>query len=194
MFEVGRIFEKNIEKNGLPSQPKKVAGIFINYDFKRAKGIVENFLGKLGIGSLEFMATENNSPYGSTIAKISSVNKSIGTLGSIEEKILISYGISASTYAFELDFEILRSLQSERKYKPPPKYPIVKENISLFVNQNTKFSNIRKAIRKGAGHSLFNLTLLEEKSVKGKRSLLLGIEYFDLFKTKFFENGFRFYF
>ena len=183
LFELGRVFEKNIEKDGLPSQPKKIAAIIYNSNLTESKGMLRKFLERLNVGDPTIEIIQNNPPFSETEANISLDHTIIGKFGQIDKNVLKKFDISSETYGFELDIENLRFFAKERKYSKSLKYPVVVENISLFTGINIKFGDVIEAIRKGSGKNFLDLELVEDKIIKGKRSLLLKVEYFDENKT-----------
>lgn len=183
LFELGRVFEKDVGNDGLPKQPKKIATILYNSNLTDAKGILGQFLERLNVGDPTIEITKSTPPFSEMEANISLDHKIIGKFGRVDKGVLKKFDISSETYAFELGIENLRSFARERQYSKSLKYPAVVENISLFTAVNTKFSDVREAIRKGAGRNFLDLKLVEDKIIEGKRSLLLKVEYFDETKT-----------
>ena len=178
LFEVGRVFSSEIGRDKLPTQPKKVAVILVGDDFLTAKGVLEGFLKKLNIGELIFKKAQLLAPYGRELASIYSGDTLIGMFGSIDSNILNKFEIPVSSFAFELDLDILQSKSREPHFVPIPKYPIVKEEISIFLPDNLTFEAILATIKKSAGENLYAANLIEDTKIRGERSILIGLEYY----------------
>ena len=183
LFEIGRVFDKELTKDRLPNQPKKIAAIFVNSDFSLAKGAAEELLHRLEITSLKFEEVRDQPPFAIPTTKVLVNNTPAGLVGEINSESLSRFGVTFPTFAFELDLEILERSRGTISYKPTPKYPLVKEDISLFVPKNLSFSEIEQAIKSAAGKNFYALELVEETTVSGKYSMLLGVKYFDANKT-----------
>ena len=183
MFEIGRVFDKEPTKDRLPIQPKKIAAICVNSDFPFAKGAMEELLHRLEIPSLKFEEVIDQPPFAIPVTRVLVNNTHAGLVGKIKSESLSRFGITFPTFAFELDLEILERNRGTISYKSAPKYPLVKEDISLFVPKNLSFSEIEKAIKSAGGKNFYALELIEETTVSGKYSMLLGVKYFDANKT-----------
>jgi phenylalanyl-tRNA synthetase beta chain len=183
LFEVGKIFEKPSDLSKLPKQPKKISGIFIQSSFTDSKGIIETFFNRLNIANITYRLKTAGEVFSKSSAQIISGNKVLGVFGELDEKVLANFEIFVPTFGFELDFETLQNLNTNAVHKSLPKYPIVKEDISMLVPNNIVFTDIAKQIKRGAGENFFNLELVEDIDIDGKRSVLVSVEYFDNKKT-----------
>src|SRR3990167_994568 len=177
-FETGRVFNSNLGKYGLPDQPKKLAVATYGLDFSYVRGYLQFLLGKLNIVGITF-DKENVSFFDNPSVQINVKSQKLGVLGKINEKNLINSSLVGPIFAFEIDIETLKKLSNPIVYRSLPKYPVSKENISLFVPDNVTFEIISSIIKKGAGDNLYKLELLEEGEINKKKSLLLALEYFD---------------
>jgi phenylalanyl-tRNA synthetase beta chain len=178
LFEVGRVFSSEIGKDKLPIQPKKIAAILVDYDFLTAKGVLEGFLNKLNMGELTFKKAQVVKPYGSQQASTYSSGTLIGMFGSIDSNILNKFEVPVSSFAFELDLDILQSKSREPRFLPIPRYPIVKEEISIFLPESLTFEDILDTIKKAAGENLYATNLIEDTKIRRERSVLIGLEYY----------------
>ncbi|OGY23433.1 MAG: phenylalanine--tRNA ligase subunit beta [Candidatus Woykebacteria bacterium RBG_13_40_15] len=178
LFELGRVFTKDIGKNGLPNQPKKIAAIFVDSDFRSAKGALETFLKKLNISGFTFKQLTETSRFGKEASMVLIGTGSIGEFGKIDSSILGKFEISSPTFWFELDLEALQARQKEKRYTQIPKFPVVKEELSLFLQNNLPFQSISESIKNSAGNNLYKMSLFEDTNIKGQRSVLIGLEYY----------------
>ncbi|OGY22258.1 MAG: phenylalanine--tRNA ligase subunit beta [Candidatus Woykebacteria bacterium GWB1_45_5] len=180
LFEVGKVFEKHETKNGLPNQPKKVAALLVNSNFSFAKGVVEAVLRKLNIyKESSFSKAEKVASFGEGVANVFVKGNFVGVVGDISTNVLARFDTPAPTFAFELDLETLKSLATETSYQPAPKFPTARENISLFLPNKTNFAAVLEAVKEGAGKNYYQAELLEDTIIGTRRSILIGIEYYD---------------
>lgn len=182
LFEVGRVFEPKIDAFGLPNQPKKVAVAVVGYDFGHTKGILEALLRKLNIEGLNYLKTKSEI-FDFLAIDLFIGKEFLGSAGVFSNQKLPFLEQIDQVSGFELKIELLQKLEKPKKFKPLPKYPTVKENISAFVPDNVSFNQIEASIKKGAGSNLLNLEVLEDTIIDKKRSILLSVEYFDKLET-----------
>jgi len=173
LFEIGRTFEKKMQEDGLPRQPFKIGVLALNYSFGYLKGILETILNKLNIKGVSFDKEDKNK------IDIYVKNNQIGHFNFFNGDILSKFNIKRPSCGFELDFEKLILNISSTNYKPIPNFPTVKENISLFLPPDASYITIKQAIQKGASKHYFSAELLEDTVISGKRSILIGVEYYD---------------
>ena len=178
-FEAGRVFEKKRKEYGLPAQPKKIAALFVNSNFSITKDVLDAVFKKLNIGDkVNFSREKILSPFATDSAKVFVGENIVGTIGRIEAQVLSKFDISVPTFGFELNLEALEKLSREPRYQPIPKFPSVKERISLFLPDNLNFADTLSAVKRGAGKNCYQSELLEDVQIEGKRSVLIGIEYY----------------
>ena len=177
-FETGRIFNSNLGKYGLPEQPKKLGVATSGLDFSYVRGYLQLLLKKLNIVDITF--DKDDLPFfDNPSVQIRVKSKKLGILGGISKKSLLNTSLEVPIFAFELDIETMKNFSIPMPYRSLPKYPVIKENISLFVPDNVTFEIISSIIKTAAGDKLYKLEFLEEGQVNKKRSLLLALEYFD---------------
>jgi len=183
-FEIGKIFKKEIDKKtDLPLQPKRCSAIFLGYDFREAKGIVEAVLSSFNLLEETKYQTNMSTNLMQASAEIFCDDQLLGNIGELHPNITKLFGISSPCFSFEVDFTLLETLGKPKFYKAPAKYPVVRENISIFVPENKEFSDIQGVLTKTLGKNLHNFSVLEDTRINEQRSLLIEIEYFDPTKT-----------
>ena len=104
----------------------------------------------------------------------------IGHFGRLHPKICSSLGIGDNLYVFE--FNIKNSLKQEKsRYAKISKYPSVKRDISILVDEKIPLADIINCINNGATELLTNLELFDvyqgEGIEKEKKSLALGLTF-----------------
>jgi phenylalanyl-tRNA synthetase beta chain len=136
MFEIANVYLK--KQASLPEEKMILAGIFANYTYEKAKGIIEALMIKLQIEA-EFQAHD-------------SINLAKGKAGIIksENKILGKFGfVSQSLLAYEIDLGIMRSLaQPFSKFKPLAKYPAQVEDMTFIVPEDVYIGPLTREIKK----------------------------------------------
>lgn len=183
LYEVGKVFAKPKNPTQLPPQPKRVAALFFGSTYHAAKGALEALFKKLNIANVTYKTSEKREIFGKSAAEIFLGTKSLGFFGNLDEKALADFDIVTTVFGFELDFDTLKESKNEAFYKPIPKFPLVKENLSLFLPENVTFSHVADSVGRGAADNLYKLDLLEDTTINEKRSILVEVEYFDAGKT-----------
>lgn len=185
LFEVGRVFSKELV-NGLPAQPKKVAALFVGSSLRDAKGILETFSRKTGIEKISFNKGEAGKSF-EFILEVSSKSEKLGYFGQVDSAIAKKFDIKTPVFFFELDIAQISDSLTPKTYKILPKYPLVKEYFSVFLPEGFEYQNVAAAISEGAGKYLYEASLKEDKTVSGKRSILIETTYFS--ETGTLEKG-----
>ncbi len=165
LFEITNIYVPR--KNDLPKEIMLLAGIFVNTDYRVAKGIVEALLGKLVVKA-DFILVEEIDFLPSRHTDIKAGNKKIGQFGVLTE----------GNIYYEFDIEVLRKTASTVKpFKPIPKYPAQIEDITLKLPEKTKIGEVVRAIS--------SIKLVDKVELKDiyKDSYTFRIWYQDLNKT-----------
>ncbi len=164
-------------ENELPLESLRLmAGLYgENSDFFTLKGAVEVLLSELGIKDVSFTPCKDDPSFHSgKTANVLSGERLIGILGEIHPTVLDNYDIDARTYVASLDFAALfECAVAERTYKPLPKYPSVRRDLSILCDDKMPVAELEEAIRKGAG------------------KLLEDVNMFDFYKGKQVEAGMK---
>lgn len=146
-------------------------------DFFSMKGRVVALLEKLGIKDLKFVTeSEYGAFHPGRCARVQIDDggepMELGILGEVYPDVAKAYGITDRCYMCELNFElILLKSDTEKHYKPLPKFPATSRDIALLVDENVKVGDIESVIRE-MGHSI-----------------LEKVELFDVYRGKQVEAG-----
>jgi len=104
----------------------------------------------------------------------------IGYFGQLHPNICSNFEFIKNVYAYDLNIESLVG-KKEIKYKKISKFPTIRRDISVVVDEQVKFEEISKCIKKDASELLVNLELFDlyrgEGIEKGKKSLALGLTF-----------------
>lgn len=174
LFEVASEYIPT-QEDKLPIEKKTlIAGMYgNNVDFFVAKGMVEQLLERLSVYNYDIAASsEEYSYHPGRCAVLTIDGKRLGIIGEIHPAIAENYGIEERIYSFSLDVDMLYEYaQTEKTYKPLPKFPAVTRDLALICEDNIPVLALEKAIKAGAG------------------SLLEAIKLFDVYKGEQIESG-----
>jgi len=171
-FEIGNIFEPNSDS---PSQTKKLCiGIYENNtDFFYIKGMIEELLHNVGFVDYEVVPQKENLTFHpGRCANIVYNSICIGTFGELHPDVLDNYNLNNRVYMAEIDLDLVfANYNSEKRYKPLPKYPAITRDIALLVKDEVFVKQIEDIIKA-------NSTEIVEK-----------YELFDVYKGSQIEAG-----
>lgn len=145
-FEIG-----NVHINNNPSLPEQRKIICIAYmdqeDFFTLKGTVESLLMGFGINDAAFRVGYSNHFQPGQNAVLIVDGEEIGEMGAIHPDTLKAYDITARVFICELSFDKLFGLnQPVRAYSPIPRYPVVKRDIAVIVDEGVCADDVARAI------------------------------------------------
>jgi phenylalanyl-tRNA synthetase beta chain len=147
-------------------------------DYIQLKSILEKLLSdlKIEISYKETVNPEYN--YGLTLFF---GQKEIGFIGELKwDKKL--FDIKQKVYFADIDFDYILQLQSKEKilYKEVSKFPIVKRDLALILDESTRYDQLEAISKKSLGKVLTRMTLFDifkDKSLgEGKKSY--AVRYF----------------
>lgn len=134
LFEMANVYL--LRKNDLPEERMTLGGIFVNFDFRHAKGIVESLLLELS-SDVNFVSEEITWPDGGLVIK--NGKDRIGIMGVWQDMQAIYY---------EFDTEKLRKVSGRASsFIPIPKYPPQIEDISLVLPARVKVGELIEKMR-----------------------------------------------
>lgn len=110
--------------------------------FADLNNIIQNILKLVGIEGLQ----SNSSASGnfSDGIELSRGNKKLLSAGLVHPNLLKAFDIDRQVIYADVDWDVLISLipKNRYSYSPPDKYPAVRRDLSLLLNQNVSFSEI----------------------------------------------------
>ncbi|MDR0836050.1 MAG: phenylalanine--tRNA ligase subunit beta [Tannerella sp.] len=154
------------------------------------KANVENVLIRLGLNTEKLIHTGfSNDIFSSGIKIVSPTGRNLGEYGIVNRKILKMMDIDNDVYFAELSWDMLikevRKLQI--KYKDISKIPEIKRDLALLVNNEVKFSDIKKTALESESKLLKNVVLFDVYEGKnlpeGKKSYAVSFYIQDEEKT-----------
>ena len=156
-------------------------------DFFFTKGIVNSILNKLGIIKYKETISKNNIfEYGQNLLI---KEKSLVEYGLINSDIIKYFSIDQNIFYINFNWNLITDLIKDKniKYKQIPKFPEVKRDFALLVDNNISFESISKIAKKTDQKFLKNVVLFDvyngENLPKGKKSYAVSFTLQDETKT-----------
>ena len=111
-------------------------------DFYDMKSVVENILSSLGVEDIKFVPCKLD-VFSEAIA-IESHKKTLVQVGVVRDGILEKMGIKQAVLYADFNWDVvLRQLSHRRvQYVDIPKYPEVRRDLALLLDENVKFQDI----------------------------------------------------
>ena len=166
LYEFGNIYlPKQLPVTELPEERMQFTlGMYGEGDFFTLKGVVEEFLEKVGLNKFityDPMAGKNFLHPGRQ-ANIIYDGVVIGYLGEVHPEVLDNYEIGDKAYVAVLDMpEIVARATFDVKYKGIAKYPAVTRDISMVMKKEILAGDVEAVIRKNAGAHLESYQLFD---------------------------------
>ncbi len=166
LYELGNIYiPKELPLTELPDERMQfMLGMYGDGDFFTMKGVVEEFLEKLGLRK----KPEYNPKAGLTFlhpgrqANIVYDGEVIGYLGEVHPQVLDNYEIGERAYIINIDMPmIVDKATFDRKYTGIAKFPAVTRDISMVMKKEILVSEIEKVIEKRGGNLLESYKLFD---------------------------------
>ena len=175
LYEMGNIYlPKSLSLTELPDERLQFTlGMYGDGDFFSMKGIVEEFLDKIGMHLKETYDPNAGKSFlhPGRQANIIYDGTVIGYLGEVHPTVAATYGIGERAYVAVLDMpSIVPMATFDRKYEGIAKFPAVTRDISMVVPKNVLVGQIEEVIAVRGGQILENYELFdiyEGSQIKG---------------------------
>ena len=166
LYELGNIYiPKALPLTELPDERMIFTlGMYGEGDFYTMKGVVEEFLDKIGMRSKEDYDPNSGKTYlhPGRQANIVYEGTVIGYLGEVHPTVAASYGIGDRAYVAVLDMpSIMKFATFDRKYEGIAKFPAVSRDISMVVPKNILAGQIEHIIAQRGGKILESYELFD---------------------------------
>jgi phenylalanyl-tRNA synthetase beta chain len=129
VFELGHIFLGKREEMALGAL---IAG---EEDFYRLKGILEAFCRELNAIPLKIIPGSLALFRPGRGGEILIAGKKMGFIGEVDPGVLSHYGIEKEAFVFEINFQKLLLVISQKRFKRLPRYPAIVRDIALVVRE-----------------------------------------------------------
>lgn len=164
LYELAKVYVP-VEGEELPDERVQFTlGFYGDGDFFTMKGVVEEFLEKIGMSA----RPEYDPEAGKTFlhpgrqAEILYKDTVIGYLGEVHPDVADTYGLGDRTYVAVLDLpEILPFASFDRKYEGIAKFPAVTRDISMVMPKTVLVGEVEKIIEKRGGKLLEKYNLFD---------------------------------
>ncbi len=192
LFELGRTFQRGADA-AAPTEIESLAGMVVgtvqpehwhqplrSVDFYDIKGAVETLLALTGEPG-RFRFEQDNLPpwlHPGRGAHLLADGRPIGALGALHPQLLSKLGMDGEIYAFELRLDALRE-RSLPKARPLNRFPSVRRDLALVVNEDVVWADVEQIARQAAGGLLVNLQLFDlyrgQELPNGQKSFAISL-------------------
>ena len=156
-------------------------------DFFFIKEMVHTILSRLGL--TKYKVKEVNTNGLSSGLMYSVKKKPLVYFGNVDSNILKSYKIRNSVFIADFNWDLILDLVGNNKivYKPVNKFPIIRRDLSLLINQDVSFSQLEKIARSVNNSLLQEVNLFDvyigDKLPDNKKSYAISFVFEDNSKT-----------
>lgn len=166
LYELGNIYlPKSLPLQELPDERMQFTlGMYGDGDFFTMKGVVEEFLDRLGMNKKETYDPKSGKPFlhPGRQAAILYDGTQIGYMGEIHPTVAASYGIGDRAYVAVLDMpSIVERATFDRKYEGIARFPAVTRDISMVVPKDVMVGQIEEIIAVRGGKILESYELFD---------------------------------
>lgn len=192
LYEISNIYlAKELPLEDYPEEKKQFClGMYGEGDFFVLKGVIEEFLYKVGMKKLP----SYNADAGKTFlhpgrqALIIYEDTVIGYFGEVHPLVQEAYGIAERAYIASIDLSVIcKKADFTVKYEGIAKFPSVVRDISLVMDKSLTAGEIEKIIRSESGAILESLELFDiyegERIGADKKSMAYSITFRNKEKT-----------
>ena len=164
LYELAKVYVP-VEGEDLPDERVQFTlGFYGDGDFFTMKGVVEEFLEKIGMSARPEYDPEAGKTFlhAGRQAEILYKDTVIGYLGEVHPDVADTYGLGDRTYVAVLDLpEILPFASFDRKYEGIAKFPAVTRDISMVMPKTVLVGEVEKIIEKRGGKLLEKYNLFD---------------------------------
>lgn len=155
------------------------------YDFFDIKGLAESLMHRLGV-ECRIESAGDQCPswlYPGRAAQIILNGRAVGHLGELDPGAARTLDIGGRVYCLELDMgPLLEAMASGvRRYRGIPKFPALRRDLALTVDEATSFGSIRKTVLEAGRPELEGAELFDlyrgQQAGEGRKSLALALRY-----------------
>jgi phenylalanyl-tRNA synthetase beta chain len=190
-----RIFESGLRfrrEAGAISQPAGLAGLVSgdrlpeqwgsgsdSVDFYDLKGDLEALLGLTGaVEDFTFRSATHAALHPGQAAAIFLQERQVGLMGMLHPELEKRLDLNGSTYLFELDLDGVMQGRLPA-FEPLSKYPSIRRDIAIVVDESVTYESIRNAIREVGGKNIQDIRPFDvytgKKIDSGRKSIALGL-------------------
>lgn len=165
LYEMAKVYLPDEDTEKLPEEKVMFTlGFFGEGDFFTMKGVVEEFLDRVGMRVKPVYNPQAGIPFlhPGRQATIEYNGTEIGYLGEVHPDVADNYGIGEKAYIAVIDIPAVTELASfDRKFTGIAKFPAVSRDISMLVPKNILVGTIENIIEKRGGKLVENFSLFD---------------------------------
>lgn len=166
LYELGNIYlPKSLPVTELPDERMQFTlGFYGDGDFYTMKGVIEEFLEKVGIKNRPSYHPEAGKTFlhPGRQANVLLGEEVIGYLGEVHPTVAENYGIGDRAYVAVIDMPtVVEKATFDRKYKGIAKHPAMTRDISMVVPKSILVGQIEEVIEKRGGNLLESYHLFD---------------------------------
>ncbi len=205
-FEIGKIYLQNVGDNQeFPAIEDEILSASFTSaikfedkrtDFYKAKTIVQILFDKMGLKNSHFKPLTHTPQreFGHILYEVNKIfhpyrtavvfvdDEIIGIVGEIHPLFLEEIGIKYRVCIFDLNFQSLqKKATTERQYKEPSKFPVVKEDYSFIVDKDMLAGDLISAIYQTDQELVVNVELMDiyegNQIEAGKKSMTFSVSF-----------------
>ena len=184
IFEIADNFVPEPEQSsGLPIQKTKLT-LVCDSDFRDLRGVIEGLIKSVDRDE-QIIFAPADLHWAQTGAQIIVNSQTIGTAGIVSQAVKEKFDFKDfSPCAAELEFGQLLTLQSGAiKVKPLPRFPAIRRDLSIIVDENIRWADIIEAVKNKASEELEDVQFVgiyHGKGIgSGKKSVTLSLQFRD---------------
>ncbi len=193
IFEAGKIYRRAKEGGFLEEEHFGIAltgqaeertwhGAGRTWDFFDIKGFAEAILLKLGLDNRFAFSYDGSDSLFQHRLRILSQGLDLGVVGEVDPAFRGIFDVDQSVYACDLNLEAMKQLSKEEKrYQPVPKFPVVKRDLALVVEEGTRAEQLRAVIREAGCQYLVSVEVVDvfrhDSLGVGKKSLMVTCQF-----------------
>lgn len=153
----------------------------LTVDFYYVKGMIESFLSRLQIPSVSFEIISDY-VFGNSSMAVKSGKKKIGKIGEFEKDILIQWDLTQPVYGFQFDLITLsEQIPKIKKYVDIPKFPAVKRDLAVIVDESIPVGQMMNAIYKTGGKLIAQVEVFDvyrgQPLIKNQKSVAFALTF-----------------
>ncbi len=200
LYEIGAVWSAMAGRKH-PRETHVVAGVLVgawnrpgwndrppSLDFFDGKGVLESLAEALGIARLKLREAEHPWLQPGRCADVLVAGEVAGWLGEAHPRVTSAYDCAGPVTVFELALEpLVRAAREERGFSELPRYPGVKMDLAIVMDESVPAERVEQAIAPRAGRLLDEVRLFDvyrgEGIPDGKKSLAFSLVYREADRT-----------
>ncbi|MCL2133726.1 MAG: phenylalanine--tRNA ligase subunit beta, partial [Bacteroidales bacterium] len=158
-------------------------------NFFYLKGYVEKIMERCGINLYQLSCAEAPKDWFAEGVSYQWNGEPLAVIGSMAKNLRSAFGIKQEVYAAEIAFDVLLKAQAQHKvmFSELPKYPEVRRDLALVIDEKITFDQLRKIAFKAEKRLLKQVGLFDvyrgDKLPEGKKQYALSFVLQDTEKT-----------